>query len=147
MPAINKAPLFGYLDLQQNPTLRDQFFAPLMHVLTNYVRQKIDCPEISDADFLRLGCWRVLSQVQSGRDFIQQQQELFDSDLKRSSFFAVLHSRRRRDLLIECSWQLYLQGSRELCRRKMICWPTSRSWRGARCGPSMATKSPTPAMR
>jgi hypothetical protein len=118
MPAINKAPLIGYLDLQQNPSLRDQFFAPLIHVLTNYARQKIDCPEISDADFLRLGCWRVLSQVQSGRDFIQQQQEVFDSDLKRSSFFAVLHSRRRRDLLIECSWQLYLQGSRELCRRK-----------------------------
>jgi hypothetical protein len=118
VPAINKAPLIGYLDLQQNPTLADQFLAPLLHVLANYVRQKLDCPEISDADFLRLGCWRVLSQVQSGRDFIQQQQEMFDSDLKRSSFFAVLHSRRRRDLLAECSWQLYLQGSRQLCRAR-----------------------------
>jgi hypothetical protein len=118
MPAINQAPLIGYLDLQRNHTLRDQFFAPLTHVLTNYVRQKIDCPEISDEDFLRLGCWRVLSQVQSGRDFIQQQQEIFGTDLKRSSFFAVLHSHRRKDLLAECSWQLYLQGSRELCRQQ-----------------------------
>jgi len=115
--AINKDPLIGYLDLQQNPSLRDQFFAPLIHVLENYSRQKIDCREISDADFLRLGCWRILSLAQSGRDFIQQQQEVFDSELKRSSFFATLHSGRRRNLLIECSWQLYLQGSRELCRQ------------------------------
>jgi len=75
-----------------DPTLLAQWLAPVMHVLQNYVRHTWDCPEIPDAEFLRLGCLRVLSQAQSGRDFLQSEQEHGAPELKRSNFFALLHS-------------------------------------------------------
>ena len=120
MPANFTDSFFSSLDLQRNPSLCDCFLEPLINVLKNYTRGQLDCPVISDEEFLRLGCLRVLSHGRSGRDFIQQQQELFDADLKRSSFFAVLHSKRRRDLLSECSQQLFLQGSRQLQREDLL---------------------------
>lgn len=112
MPANQKGSSFAYIDLKENPTLRDQFFAPVMHVFDNYVRGRLDCPEISDGEFLQLGCSRIVSQARSGRDFLQQQQEVLDSDLKRSSFFATLHSARRARMLAECCTQLYLRSGR-----------------------------------
>ena len=85
-----------------------------MQVLQNYVRNTLDCSEMSDAEFVRLGCRRVLSQARSGRDFLQCEQEQGAVGLKRSNFFAVLHSGRRQALLHECATQLYLEGSRLL---------------------------------
>lgn len=101
-------------NLQSDPSLCEHFLEPLMSVLHNHTRGQLNCPRITDEEFLRLGSLRVLSQGKSGRDFLQQQQEIFDADLKRSSFFATLHSKRRRDLLSECSLQLYLRGSNQL---------------------------------
>jgi hypothetical protein len=110
MPFACSNSTLPFLDLQNNPSVRDQFFAPLMHVFDNYMRERLDCPEIRDEEFLHLGCARVLSQAASGRDFLQQQQEILDSDIKRSSFFATLHSARRERMLQEASLQLYLRG-------------------------------------
>lgn len=117
MAAHQTSPSFAFIDLKENPSVRQQFLAPLMHILDNYVRGRLDCPEISDREFLQLGCDRVLSQAKSGRDFLQQQREIQDWELKRSSFFATLHSSRRKQLLAECSTQLYLRGTRQLCER------------------------------
>jgi len=100
--------------LATDPTLQEQFLSPVMQVLQNYVRNTLDCPEMSDAEFVRLGCRRVLSQARSGRDFLQAEQEQGAAGLKRSNFFAVLHSGRRQALLHECAIQLYLEGSRQL---------------------------------
>jgi hypothetical protein len=97
-----------------HPTVEDQFLAPVWEVLRHHVRQRLDCPVLSDAAFLRLGCRRVLSQAESGRDFLQQEQEHGATELQRANFFAVLHSARRQALLHECATQLYCEGSRRL---------------------------------
>ena len=114
-PVLSK-PLPSYFShsLISNPSVLEQFLAPVLHVLHDYTRGGFDCPAITDEDFLRLGCLRVLAQVRSGRDFIQQQQEVFDRDLKRASFFNLLHSSRRGDLLAECAYQLFLHGSQRV---------------------------------
>ncbi len=57
-----------------------------------------------------MGVWRTLSQATSGRDFLQQQSEAFGNSVQRASHFDALHSSRRRGLLEEVSWQLYVQG-------------------------------------
>ena len=120
MPATSSSSFLSALDFQRDPTLADQFLHPLLTVLDYYTRTRLDCPRISDREFVRLGVLRVLAQGISGRDFLQQQQELFETQLKRSSFFAVLHSKRRRDLLGECSLQLFLRGSRQLQSQDLL---------------------------
>jgi hypothetical protein len=57
-----------------------------------------------------LGFLRTLSQARSGRDFLQQQQEIFENDVQRSSFFDCLHSKRRLQFLDEVGWELYARG-------------------------------------
>ena len=94
------------VSLPNDPLLLDQFLSPIYHILENYSRQGRDCPEITDADFLRLGCLRTLSQCRSGRDFLQQQKEVFDYALPRTSFFDTLHSSRCLQMLGEASRQL-----------------------------------------
>ena len=93
-----------------DPLLMDQLMAPLQEVMTAYTRQGRVCPGISDEDFARLGVWRTLSQARSGRDFLQQQREVFDTPLQRSSFFDTLHSARRQRFLAEASAQVYARG-------------------------------------
>ena len=93
-----------------NPLLLDQVLAPIQHVLENYTRHSRKCSGITDQDFIRMGVWRTLSQATSGRDFLQQQSEAFDNSVQRASHFDALHSPRRRRLLEEVSWQLYVQG-------------------------------------
>lgn len=115
-PLVNVTNL-GFMDLQQNPALMDQFLAPALNVLEHYTRNGKDCPTVTDSDFIRLGCLRVLSQAQSGRDFLQHQREVFEEELERSTFFAVLHSQRRRRMLAEVSQMLYLQGTRHMEER------------------------------
>ncbi len=103
---MEKHPRNDAVSLPNDPLLLDQFLSPIYHILENYSRQSRDCPEITDADFLRLGCLRTLSQCRSGRDFLQQQKEIFDDPLARTSFFDTLHSSRRLEMLREASWQL-----------------------------------------
>jgi len=49
------------------------------NVRRNFTRSGRDCPGIADPDFLRLGFLRTLSQARSGRDFLQQQQEIWNT--------------------------------------------------------------------
>lgn len=93
-----------------NPALLDQLLAPALFILNNYSRCTRPCPAISDEDFVRRGFLRTLSQAKSGRDFLQQQAEVFDQPVARASFFDSLHSSRRRDLLLELNSQLYVQA-------------------------------------
>ena len=97
-------------DGMNDPLLLDQLLAPLHEAMTDYTRGSRVCPGISDRDFGRLGVWRTLSQARSGRDFLQQQREVFDTALQRSSFFDTLHSPRRQRFLAEASYQLYARG-------------------------------------
>ena len=104
--------LFSVLDSHpsDNPLLLDQLLAPMENVRKNYTRSSRGCPGIPDADFLRFGFLRTLSQARSGRDFLQQQQEICDTLIQRSSFFDCLHSERRLQFLNETSWELYARG-------------------------------------
>lgn len=97
-----------------DPTVQEQFLQPVYYILENYTRAGRDCPEISDRDFIGLGVRRTLSQCRSGRDFIQQERELFDMALCRASFFDGLHSRRRLELTRQLSWELTCHGRRSL---------------------------------
>jgi hypothetical protein len=104
--------LFSLSDSQfsQSPLLLEQLLAPVEHIRKNYSRLMRDCPCISDREFLSLGFLRTLSQARSGRDFLQQQQEVFENDVQRSSFFDSLHSNRRLQFLSEVGWELYARG-------------------------------------
>ena len=93
--------------------LLDQLVAPLEEVIREYTRQGRVCPGISDREFARLGVWRTLSQARSGRDFLQQQREVFAAAIQRSSFFDLLHSPRRRRFLAEASCQVYARGRQQ----------------------------------
>lgn len=81
--------------------------APATEVLTDYIRGVRDDSALSDPDFVRLGVLRVLSQVASGRDFLQQCAELFSQECARSTFFDALHSKRRRDILAQLNATLF----------------------------------------
>src|SRR5664279_551142 len=91
-PLLNSHP-------SENPLLLDQVLAPMENVRQNYTRSSRGCSGIPDPDFLRLGFLRTLSQARSGRDFLQQQQEICDTLVQRSSFFDCLHSERRLQFL------------------------------------------------
>jgi hypothetical protein len=80
-------------------------------------------PGLSDVEFLRLGFLRTLGQSRSGRDFLQQQQEIFDIDVPRASFFDTLHSKRRRQFLQEVSWRLYVRGRQSLAPDLLSAFP------------------------
>lgn len=94
-------------------TISDKFFDPVSDILCHYTRSSRLC-DFEDADFLRLGVLRTLSQCKSGRDFIQQQRELYDTLVTRSALFGSLHSPRRLELLREVDSQLYARGSQKL---------------------------------
>lgn len=102
--------VFSTLQRSDNPLLLDQLLAPADDIVDHYTRSTRDCPGLSDGEFLRLGFQRTLSQSRSGRDFLQQQQEIFEFEIARASFFDSLHSPRRRRFLQEVSWRLYAQG-------------------------------------
>jgi hypothetical protein len=117
--------LFSLSDSQffKNPLLLEQLLAPMENVHRNFTRSSRDCPGIPDADFLRLGFLRTLSQARSGRDFLQQQQEIWDTVIQRSSFFDSLHSERRLHFLNETSWELYARGRQSQPTDLLACFP------------------------
>ena len=113
MPSILTESYPSLAEITSNPLLIDQLLAPARAVLDNYVRGALVDSEIPDSRFVRLGVLRVLSQARSGRDFLQQCQETFQEDLRRSSFFAVLHSRRREQVVRELNEQLVQRATRD----------------------------------
>lgn len=57
------------------------------------------CPELNDIDFIRLGFLRCISVVDSGRHFLQNNEEIFGQLLPHSTYFKSLKSHRRTSLL------------------------------------------------
>jgi len=117
--------LFSLSDssFSKNPLLLEQLLAPMENVRRNFIRSTRDCPGISDSEFLCLGFLRTLSQARSGRDFLQQQHEIWNTVIQRSSFFDSLHSERRLQFLNETSWELYARGRQSQPTDLLACFP------------------------
>ena len=81
-------------------TVSDAFFAPIAG-LAEASKHAYPCPEISDADWVRIGIQRVLEEVPSGRGFLQEHGPRFDLSLKASNYFTSLQSPRRAAMLQE----------------------------------------------
>ena len=57
------------------------------------------CPELNDIDFIRLGLLRCISVVDSGRHFLQTNEEIYGQLLPHSTYFKSLKSHRRASML------------------------------------------------
>ena len=62
-----------------------------------------NCPAESDWDWLTKGVDRVLSNVRSGRDFLQTFQMFWHRELQVGPYFETLSSERRLAMVAECS--------------------------------------------
>ena len=65
------------------------------------------CPELSDIDFIRLGLLRCISAVDSGRHFLQTNEEIYGQLLPHSTYFKSLKSPRRTSMLEAFEQQSY----------------------------------------
>lgn len=65
------------------------------------------CPELKDHDFVRLGLLRCISQVDSGRHFLQNREELHGEVRPNTTYFTSLQSSRRTDMLKALEEQSY----------------------------------------
>lgn len=102
-------------------TVDESFLEPALRLVRDYCRNRRDTPELSDEQFLRFGILRVMGQCDSGRDFIQAQQDRGVA-LARATWFDALHSRRRGTMLAEVATRSHEVFSRFL---------QGRDWLGA----------------
>ena len=65
------------------------------------------CPELTDIDFIHLGILRCISVVDSGRHFLQTNEELYGQQLPHSTYFKSLKSHRRTSMLEAFKQQSY----------------------------------------
>ena len=65
------------------------------------------CPELKDIDFIRLGLLRCISAVDSGRHFLQTNEEIYGQSLPHSTYFKSLQSHRRTSMLEAFEQQSY----------------------------------------
>ena len=65
------------------------------------------CPELTDIDFIHLGILRCISVVDSGRHFLQTNEELYGQQLPHSTYFKSLKSHRRTSMLEAFEQQSY----------------------------------------
>ena len=82
--------------------VRTQFLQPLQAVYSQATTIR-KCPAESDWDWLTKGVDRVLSQVRSGRDFLQTFQMFWNHELQVGPYFETLASERRLKMVAECS--------------------------------------------
>ena len=99
----------------------ESFLAPALRLLDEYCRNRRDTPELSDEQFLRFGILRVMGQCDSGRDFLQAQQD-GGTALARTTWFDALQSRRRATMIAEVATGSYALFGRLL---------QARDWLGA----------------
>src|SRR6266700_1895426 len=102
-------------------TVDESFFEPALRLVREYCRNRRDTPELNDEQFLRSGIERVLGHCDSGRDFLQAQQDRGEA-LKRSTWFDALHSKRRATMVAEVATRSY-----EIFQRFL----QERDWLGA----------------
>ena len=65
------------------------------------------CPELNDIEFIRLGFLRCISVVDSGRHFLQNNEEIFGQLIPHSTYFKSLKSHRRTSMLEVFEQQSY----------------------------------------
>ncbi len=65
------------------------------------------CPELNDIDFIRPGLLRCISAVDSGRHFLQTNEEIYGQLLPHSTYFKSLKSPRRTSMLEAFEQQSY----------------------------------------
>ncbi|WP_221895709.1 hypothetical protein [Bathymodiolus japonicus methanotrophic gill symbiont] len=65
------------------------------------------CPELKDIDFIRLGLLRCISVVDSGRHFLQANEQIYGQLLPHSTYFKSLKSHRRTSMLEAFEQQSY----------------------------------------
>jgi hypothetical protein len=94
--AILQPPLSGTSEV------RNQFLEPLRAVFAHATTLR-NCPAESDWDWLTKGVDRVLSNVRSGRDFLQSFQMFWPRELQVGPYFEALASERRLGMVAECS--------------------------------------------
>lgn len=80
----------------------------------DYTRKERACEALPDRDLIREGILRVLSQVDSGRDWLQQTLEKGLGLATRGTFFPALHSERRRGMVEDIAVALTRRAGREL---------------------------------
>lgn len=72
------------------------------------------CPELPDADWLRLGVQRVIEGSESGRAFLQEHGLRFDHAPSANNYFAALKSPRRGDRATEINRALLVAAPAHL---------------------------------
>ena len=77
------------------------------HSAERYPLWKRSCPELKDIDFIYLGLLRCISQVDSGRHFLQTAEEVYDGQVPHSTYFKSLKSTRRTSMLEAVELQSY----------------------------------------
>ena len=82
--------------------VRNQFLEPLRAVY-HHATTRRNCPAESDWAWLTKGVDRVLSNVRSGRDFLQTFQMFWTRELQVGPYFETLASPRRLGMVAECS--------------------------------------------
>jgi len=92
------APMAQLIDPQAGTSseVRDFFFQPLTEVLESGIGFR-KCPILSDPEWIYSGVERVLSSVQSGRDFLQRFFKWLPSGIAVSPYFKALKSSRREE--------------------------------------------------
>ena len=109
--AILRSPLSGTSEV------RNQFLDPL-RVVYDQATTRRKCPAEPDWDWLTKGVERVLSNVRSGRDFLQTFQMFWSRELQVGPYFETLASARRLGMVAECS--ALLRRRVEACRRSPL---------------------------
>jgi hypothetical protein len=97
--------------------VRNQFLEPLRAVFAHATTLR-HCPAESDWDWLTKGVDRVLSNVRSGRDFLQSFQMFWTRELQVGPYFEALASERRLGMVAECSG--LLRRRVDACRRSPL---------------------------
>jgi hypothetical protein len=100
-------------------TVDESFLEPALRLVRDYCRNRRDTPELSDEQFLRFGLLRVMGQCDSGRDFLQAQQDR-GAALARTTWFDALHSRRRGTMVAEVASRSYEVFGRFLQHRDWL---------------------------
>jgi hypothetical protein len=99
--------------MHETPTLNDSIFEHCNQSMGNalsgerYPSWKRLCPELKDIDFIHLGLLRCISQVDSGRHFLQTAEEVYGEQVPLSTYFKSLKSPRRTSMLEAVELQSY----------------------------------------
>lgn len=94
-------------------TVNEAFFQPLTAALAQ-ARHTRPCPELPDADWLRLGVQRVIEGSESGRAFLQEHGLRFEHTPSCNNYFASLKSPRRGALAEEINLALLAAAPAQL---------------------------------